>query len=258
MLDLFHHSARSPLIYPGSKSRALHHIVPLFPKGLTTLASPFLGGGALEIACASMGMRVHASDAQEPLINFWRHALRDAGSIADAASLYIPMTQKRYGELYRGFPDMDDDFERAVVFYVINRSSFSGKTLASSSMGNGKEFNPRCIQRLRSFASPRLHVECMDYRAALDAHRDEFLYLDPPYPVDTPNYYGWNGSLHRGFDHAELARILRQRDGWVLSYNNVPLIRELYEGCEMRFPEWNQSMSNKGTMESNELLVLNI
>ena len=245
-------------MYPGSKSRALKHIIPLFPKELTELASPFIGGGALEVACASMGMRVHASDGFEPLVNFWHHALRDAAAMADAAEAYLPMEQKRFRKLLRAEPNMKDPFERAVVFFVMNRSSFSGLTLSSGSMGNGKEFNVRSIQRLRGFQSPDLSVECLDYRDALDAHKDKFLYLDPPYPVADEHYYGYNGSMHRGFSHVKLASALRQRDGWVLSYNNVPLIRELYAGYELRFPKWNQSMSSKGVLESNELLVLNI
>ncbi|MBT7252518.1 MAG: DNA adenine methylase, partial [Candidatus Nitrosopelagicus sp.] len=50
---------KSPLRYPGGKSRAVKeiwkYIEPLEPK---TLCSPFFGGGSLEIFCAQQGIKV--------------------------------------------------------------------------------------------------------------------------------------------------------------------------------------------------------
>ncbi|WP_406833349.1 DNA adenine methylase [Wolbachia endosymbiont (group A) of Tiphia femorata] len=38
---------KSPLRYPGGKSRAISQIINKYiPKGLSTLCSPFIGGGA--------------------------------------------------------------------------------------------------------------------------------------------------------------------------------------------------------------------
>ena len=34
---------------------------------------------------------------------------------------------------------------------------------------------------------------------------------------------------HKGFDHAGLVNILKERDNWILSYNNCPEILKLYE-----------------------------
>lgn len=51
---------RSPLRYPGGRSRAVKHIIPLIPKRTKRIASPFLGGGSVELACADLGMKVWA------------------------------------------------------------------------------------------------------------------------------------------------------------------------------------------------------
>jgi hypothetical protein len=50
-----------------------------------------------------------------------------------------------------------------------------------------------------------------------------FTYLDPP-------YVGKGGSLYRhgAFDHLWLSLILRERWGWLLSYDDTPKIHELY------------------------------
>ena len=69
----------------------------------------------------------------------------------------------------------------------------------------------------------------MDFTDAIAQHKDSFLYLDPPYKSKY-SLYGYKGSMHKGFDHAALAAMLKKRDRWILSYNDCPEIRELYKG----------------------------
>ncbi|MCG8626314.1 MAG: DNA adenine methylase, partial [Proteobacteria bacterium] len=60
--------AKSPLRYPGGKSRAVSMILGLLPAGIKTLASPFLGGGSIELAVASHGVKVYGYDIFKPLV----------------------------------------------------------------------------------------------------------------------------------------------------------------------------------------------
>jgi len=57
-----------------------------------------------------------------------------------------------------------------------------------------------------------------------------------------------------GFDHAQLADLLKSRDGWILSYNDCEEIRDLYNGYRMLAPEWIYGMSNGEA--SKELIIL--
>ena len=50
---------RSPLRYPGGKSRAVSAILETIPNGITALTSPFFGGGSIELALVNRGVRVH-------------------------------------------------------------------------------------------------------------------------------------------------------------------------------------------------------
>ncbi len=59
---------KTPLRYPGGKSRAVKHILPLIPEDCEELCSPFLGGGSVELAVAGRGTPVHAYDVFEPLV----------------------------------------------------------------------------------------------------------------------------------------------------------------------------------------------
>ena len=49
---------KSPLRYPGGKSRAVKQVLALLPSGLDLLCSPFLGGASIELACAGRGIAV--------------------------------------------------------------------------------------------------------------------------------------------------------------------------------------------------------
>ena len=53
---------KSPLRYPGGKSRAVKHILPYFPENTTTVVSPFMGGSSVELNLAAKGIEVYASD----------------------------------------------------------------------------------------------------------------------------------------------------------------------------------------------------
>ncbi|MGI0004763.1 MAG: DNA adenine methylase, partial [Candidatus Nitrosotenuis sp.] len=57
---------KSPLRYPGGKSRAVNIIAKYIPKGTKKLCSPFFGGGSFEIACAQTGTRVYGYDSFQP------------------------------------------------------------------------------------------------------------------------------------------------------------------------------------------------
>ena len=46
-------SIRSPLRYPGGKTRGVEFITRFFPKNLDKLLSPFFGGGSIELCVAA-------------------------------------------------------------------------------------------------------------------------------------------------------------------------------------------------------------
>ena len=63
---------KSPLRYPGGKSRAVKQVLALLPRGLDLLCSPFLGGASIELACAGRGIAVRGYDSFQPLVAFWQ------------------------------------------------------------------------------------------------------------------------------------------------------------------------------------------
>ena len=247
---------RSPLRYPGGKFRAVETIKSMIPSGTTEIASLFFGGGSVEIACADDGVKVYGSDAFRPLVDFWREVESNSSEVARQAEKHLPLERSDFYRLQREFHKIKCKAKRAAVFFVLNRASFSGTTLSGGMSPGHPRFTKSAIERLKAFRFHNLSVRCADWKDAFDEHRDKLLYLDPPYAIQNENLYGNRGNMHNGFDHEELARRLRQKDGWILSYNDTPYIRGLYKGYDIQTPEWTYGMSKN--KNSREVLIVNI
>ena len=75
---------KTPLRYPGGKSRAIDVIMPhIRSLDCGELCSPFLGGGSIELKCAEEGMVVHGYDIFQPLVWFWEVLLSDPEKIVE-------------------------------------------------------------------------------------------------------------------------------------------------------------------------------
>ena len=248
-------TAKSPLRYPGGKFRAVKTIQSYIPKGTKELVSPFLGGGSLELSCAAEGMIVYGADAFEPLITFWEQAIENPVSLSERVRRYHPLTRAKFYDLQKNFNIFKDPVERAAIFFTLNRSSFSGTTLSGGMSPNHPRFNRRAIDRLRDFRVRNFKVQWADYRETIKQYPEKLLYLDPPY-ANGEKLYGARGDMHQGFNHEELADVLKRRSGWILSYNDDEEIVKLYSGYDILNPRWTYGMSND--KRSNEILIVNV
>ena len=274
----------SPLRYAGGKSIAVGLILELLPAGVTTLCSPFMGGGSVEIACAkALGMRVHAYDVFDVLCSYWQRQL------ADPLGLHLQMkdwapdretfaaVKERLRQHWEGERRLDD-LDLAAHYYFNSNMSYGPHFLWWPSDLHLTLSRWRVmLDKVRRFSASGLSVECLDFHASLVRHRDDFLYCDPPYHLDegrtfTGMYPNRNHPVHhRGFDHEGLRDLLRQhRGGFILSYNDCELIRDWYADCMVSAPSWhytfgqgdrrigpNRSRDNEGSYvkSSHELLL---
>jgi len=242
----------SPLRYPGGKSRAVKAILPLIPATETELCAPFLGGGSIELACTTR-MHVHASDVFSPVIDFWQVLLENKELLARRVESYLPLSRTEFYNLQERYTNLEDRVERAAAFFVLNRSSFSGTTLSGGMSPGHPRFTESAIQRLRAFEVHNFEVQCADFREAIIGHPDAFLYLDPPY-LNGEALYGLKGDTHKGFEHAALAELLVNRERWIMSYNDCPVIRQFYRHNPILPVDWVYGMSKD--KHSNEVVVL--
>ena len=74
-------SLKTPLRYPGGKSRAVNYLGTLLPERISAYREPFIGGGsmALFITKNYPWVPVWINDSYYPLVAFWK-TLKDQGS----------------------------------------------------------------------------------------------------------------------------------------------------------------------------------
>lgn len=250
---------KSPLRYPGGKSRAVKIISSFIPRNTKEICSPFFGGGSLEIFCAQQGIKVHGYDNFKPLVDFWQVLLKNPNLLADNVEKYYPLRRNEFYELQKTHLNSKEKLESATQFFVLNRTSYSGSTLCGGMSSGGKDrrnvhprFTHSSIERLRNFRVSNLSVHFADFNESIAKHPNILLYLDPPYLVKS-KLYGRKGDLHKNFDHEGLAKILKRRNNWILSYNNCKEIHEFYSDYVFREPDWKYGMSNN--KNSQEFLI---
>jgi len=246
------YSSRSPLRYPGGKTRGIEFITQFFPKNLDKLLSPFFGGGSIELSVAAKGTLVYGYDIFSPLVEFWECLLTNPNELANEVEKHYPLAKGKFYELQHAQTRFKTKLERAAVYYVLNRSSFSGATLSGGMSPNHPRFTLTSIERLRNYFNPNIKISKADFKTSLENHPFTFAYLDPPYLIKS-SLYGRKGNAHKDFDHEGLADILKKREHWILSYNDCEEIRTLYEGFHILTPNWKYGMSNDKM--SKEVLI---
>ena len=240
-------SLKTPLRYPGGKSRALTKLFQYFPdlKDYTHYHEPFLGGGsvALEVTKRYPHLNIWVNDLYEPLYNFWRE-LQDHGN--EITDILIQLKQRHCdhssakqlfldAKKYLERPAEDtEDIHRAVSFYIINKCSFSGLTESSSfsKQASDSNFSLAGIERLRDYQKliGNWKFTNLSYEQLLTDDKSIFTYLDPPYEIGS-NLYGKRGNMHKGFNHDHFAiKCDRFIGPQLISYNSSQLIRERFEG----------------------------
>ena len=239
-------SLKTPLRYPGGKSRALSKLFQYIPdlKDYTHYREPFLGGGsvALEIRKRYPHLDIWVNDLYGPLYNFWRvlqdqgqelsDLLRDSKNAhpepASAKTLFLD-AKERLND------DSTSDLFAAVCFYIVNKCSFSGLTESSSfsKQASDSNFSMRGIDKLPEYSGmiKNWKITNVSYEQLLTDSKNTFTYLDPPYEIGS-NLYGKRGNMHSGFNHDHFAiKCDRFIGPQLVSYNSSQLIRD-------RFKEW--------------------
>ncbi len=255
----------SPLRYPGGKTRACEKFLKYVPKDVKTICSPFFGGGSFELYCfINYGIRIFAYDLFEPLVVFWRCFLEDPQRLAETVSRYLPVvTKEEFYRLQRTFRLIEDPWQQAGAFFILNRTSFSGSTISGGfspldEKGRNGRFNENNVGFLRNFRVPKgmLTVEHASFEVSVPRHPDAFLFLDPPYMVES-KLYGLRGDL-QDIDHDLLADMLHSRGNWMLCYNDCAQVKRLYRDYviidDRDGLKWNYGMTK--LKKSKEVLIL--
>lgn len=263
---------KSPLRYPGGKSRAIERMKFLLPGEFDEYREPFVGGGSffLYLKQHRPGLKIWVNDLNPELYYFWKYAQIDSQELANAVSR-IKKTrqngQELFNELLQAHVSSLTGFERAVRFFILNRITFSGVVESGgySQLAFETRFTNSSIDRV-SKLSPVLEgikITHLDYRQLLqDGGASIFTFLDPPYFKATKSrLYGKNGILHTGFDHDEFGREMKEcRHSWLITYDDSPEIRQNFVYANIYEWQLQYGMNNykQGKAEKgSELFIMN-
>lgn len=261
-------SHKSPLIYPGGKSKAWKRLQQYIPNDIVTLVSPFIGGGTIELKCAALGAKVTASDNLEPLVNFWQYFIEDSNQVIDIVRNIIPLS---YEERYHYYqtelkPDTKafdgsilHNVNRAAIFFVLNRQNFRGWTLLapptkSCFMNN---LTSSIVKSYENWYNPNIKVIHSDYKPVLqDVQKEDFIYADPPY-IGKEHFYGTKDSK-KDFDHYEFKNLITSLSNqWIISYLKHDLIMDMYKDYRIIEYQHRPTIVDNVRPPNTELFIMN-
>ena len=275
-------SLKTPLRYPGGKSKAIKTLSPWFPQRVSEYREPFIGGGsvAINFTKSNPDVPVWINDLYVPLYNFWIQ-LRDRGeelservreekqkTLDEGDKDKVTASAKELFNKYKAEIDTYDNFEKAVAFFVMNKCSFSGLTENStfSQTASNSNFSLVGADKLAQFSKLIKHwkITNVDYSEVMKASgsSDTFVFLDPPYDIKD-FLYGKNREMHKKFDHDRFADdVYNCLYKFMITYNLNDRLLELYKNYNLKEWKLRYSMAHRGDKGTNdniktELLVTN-
>lgn len=257
-------SVRSPLIWFGGKSKVAHHIISRMPDH-TCYVEPF-GGAAHVIAQKPPVYSEVYNDIDGEVVNFLIVARSEPDRFQHACDS-LPYSRAIYEKWKREEPP-NDDFERAVRFFYVNRSGIAnGNSDSAFSTDTGwrhsKEHNTARTYRsaceiIPAFADrmKSVMIDNRDFRDIIRVYDAPYtlFYVDPPY-IGREKYYA-GGFMEQ--DHRDLAEMLNRIKGKaIISYYDDALLDELYPGWTRDSFQAARQVVNGNNNTAEELLLMN-
>lgn len=242
----------------GGKRALRKVILAKFPSNIGRYIEVFGGAGWVLFGKDAVPNQLEVfNDADGQLINLYRCVKYHPQAVSDALAL-MPTSRELFFDAKeqlttRGLTDIQ---RAARSLYAIKTSFGSGrKNFATrpKSIDNTRDYLVTVQARLRNVI-----IENMSYRQLIPLYdkADALFYCDPPY-VGTEKHYDVPFGLQ---EHEELAQILKGIKGrFVLSYNDAPLVRELYSWAHIDTATRPNTLAgnSKNTDSYHEVIITN-
>jgi DNA adenine methylase len=254
---------RSPLAWVGGKSRLRAVVIRKIPPHECYVE---LFAGAAWVLLGKdpkSSMSEVFNDLDGDLVNFWRVLKHRPAEFAEAVGWVLDSR-----ELWQGWKvrrSVGPEIDRAIRFYGVLRFSFAalgehwgyafkGRPRGHETLSVMRAFAARLADRLRG-----VYIEHGSWSDCLQRYdrAQTFFYVDPPYRGLTQPYV----QPFEDRDHRALAQVLlKAKSKWLLSYNDDPVIRELYSdrrGVTLEVASVGYSIARTGRARAAELLIRN-
>lgn len=242
----------TPLRYPGGKGKLAGYIKRLLKANRLTdgeYVEPYAGGAAigLELLFHEYVSRIHINDVSRPVYAFWRSVLDHTDEFCRRLT-DTPKTLETWDRQKKVLMAQQDHDDLTLGFaaFFLNRTNRSGILNAGVIGGRAQtgawkldaRFNaPELMRRVIAVGRLKDRIN-LTRQNALDFLREgisrwpdkTLIYLGPPYYIKGSDLYH---NYYRHSDHLEIADFVKTsiiRQKWVISYDNVAPIREMYDG----------------------------
>ena len=263
----------SPLRYPGGKKR-LSSFIRLVIKNLNmpdcTYVEPFAGGAGVALSLLLDGTvnRIVINDYDKAIYSFWRAIKLEPEALVDLIR-ETPVTIEewhRQKAIYLNAAAYSLELAFATLF--LNRTNHSGILSAGPIGGYAQsgEWNLNVrfdkeiiIDKIETIAKKRSHISVYnkDIISFLRNYvpflgNNLFFYFDPP-------YYNKGQKLYKNFfaphDHQRICEVITKEIAmpWIITYDDVERIAEMYVNHTMRHFDLTYSAANKG--RASELMI---
>jgi DNA adenine methylase len=251
------------LNWVGGKRLLRKTIAPLIPKDLISYIEPFGGGGWILFYKDRWADLEIYNDLDGRLVNLFRIVKYHPEALKEELRLLLGSR-----EMFMQFLNakLYTDIQRAAQFLFLITRSFGGRGetygTVKKSAGGASKSQRNILSKIDSIHErlDKVLVENRDFEKLIKQydHEGAFFYCDPPYTCGC----GYEVTTTEGFAHERLRDLLKNIQGrFLLSYDDSPKVRELYQGFEMIAIERLNGINNKGGDRKNkmfkELLIAN-
>ncbi|MBL0945157.1 MAG: DNA adenine methylase [Hydrogenophaga sp.] len=176
--------------WAGGKSRLLPRILPHIPLKIRNYYEPFLGGGAVFLACVDrISGKARLADLNEHLVAAWVAMKEQPSQLRPLLDWYAANDSKDFYYRVRSSVPLTL-VEKAARFLYLNAVSWNhlwrenSRTGAMNVPWGDRSFKGISEATMEAFGLvlARADITAVDFRQALgDAAPGDFVYLDPPY-----------------------------------------------------------------------------
>lgn len=262
----------TPLRYPGGKTSLFEFFDNVIKENNlknVTYVEPYAGGAgaALSLLMLEKVEEIVINDYDKAIYAFWKSLLEQTNEFIEKIE-QAPLSieeWKRQKKIYKN--GSDSLLELGFATFYLNRTNRSGILTGGpiggmAQSGNwllGARFNKTALtERIKLIALYKDRITVLN-KDGLDVIRQyankssSFFYIDPPY-YDKGKCLYLNSYTHK--DHEGLAQLLNSLKAtrWILSYDNVPAIRDLYSQRKKQY-EFSLHYQAHSSREGSELIV---
>lgn len=264
----------SPLRYPGGKGKLslfMEYMIDRLGHRGGTYIEPFAGGAgiAVELLLKNVVNRIVINDYDKGVWSFWKAILTETDRFVEQVRT-VPLTIDEWYRQHEICVNQNDkySFELGFATFYMNRTNRSG-IIKGGVIGGLKQagnwtmdvrFNrEELINRIQNIASRKKNIKLYNKDISsfitnyVPLYEDNaFIYFDPPYYKKGKQLY-MNYFSHE--DHVRIESAIRQHINcdWIITYDDVKEIEEIYKDYQLYLYDLNYSVSAK--CKASELMI---